>query len=105
MVCEMVRWRLFKNDCQNRGYVLDGFPKNFHQANKVFVVTPPMPKPTINEDGEEEPIDEEILKGLKPTLVSEIYPESVISLHASKQFLMKRSKVIQKSKIENAMKW
>jgi adenylate kinase family enzyme len=80
----MVRWRLFRNDCQNRGYVLDGFPKNFHQANEVFVMTPPMPKPTVNEDGEEEPIDEEILKALKPTLTKEIYPESVISLNATK---------------------
>ena len=84
MVCEMVRWRLFRNDCQNRGYVLDGFPRNFNQANKVFVVTPPMQKPVINEDGEEEPIDEEVLKALKPTLVKDIYPESVISLSATR---------------------
>ena len=84
MVCEMVRWRLFRNDCQNRGYVLDGFPRNFNQANKVFVVTPPMPKPVINEDGEEEPIDEEVLKALKPTLVKDIYQESVISLSATR---------------------
>lgn len=27
---EMVRWRLFQNDCQNRGYVLDGYPRNYH---------------------------------------------------------------------------
>jgi len=47
-------------------------------------VTPPRPKPTYNEDGEEEPIDEEILAGLKPTLVKDIYPESVISLNATK---------------------
>ena len=30
MINEIVRWRLFQNDCQNRGYVLDGFPRNFH---------------------------------------------------------------------------
>jgi len=39
-----VRWRLERNDCQNRGYVLDGYPKNFDCAEKVFVVTPDAPK-------------------------------------------------------------
>lgn len=29
IVNEAVRWRLNRNDCQNRGYVLDGYPKNF----------------------------------------------------------------------------
>lgn len=88
----MVRWRLWQNDCQNRGYVLDGYPRNFHQANQVFVVTPPRPAPKIDEEGNEEPLDEEVLATLKPTLVKDIYPESVISLNATKQFLLKRSK-------------
>lgn len=88
----MVRWRLLRNDCQNRGYVLDGYPRNFHQANEVFVITPPRPPPQYDEEGTEIPIDEEVLAGLKPTLVKEIYPESVISLNATKQFLLKRSK-------------
>lgn len=26
---EAVRWRLNQNDCQNRGYVLDGYPKTY----------------------------------------------------------------------------
>jgi len=26
---EAVRWRLNQNDCQNRGYVLDGYPRNY----------------------------------------------------------------------------
>lgn len=30
LINEMVRWRLLRNDCQNRGYVLDGYPRNFH---------------------------------------------------------------------------
>jgi len=26
---EAFRWRLNQNDCQNRGYVLDGYPKTY----------------------------------------------------------------------------
>jgi adenylate kinase family enzyme len=40
IINEAVRWRLERNDCQNRGYVLDGYPKNFGNAENVFVVTP-----------------------------------------------------------------
>ena len=32
LINEAVRWRLNRNDCQNRGYVLDGYPKNYAQA-------------------------------------------------------------------------
>ena len=43
---------------------------------------------------------------MKPTLVKEIYPESVISLNATKQFLMKRSKNLQlKMAKEDSTKW
>jgi adenylate kinase family enzyme len=30
MINDAVRWRLNRNDCQNRGYILDGYPKNYH---------------------------------------------------------------------------
>jgi adenylate kinase family enzyme len=30
VINEAVRWRLERNDAQNRGYVLDGYPKNFN---------------------------------------------------------------------------
>lgn len=48
-----VRWRLERNDCQNRGYVLDGYPKNFVNAENVFVVTPPAPPKEKDEEGNE----------------------------------------------------
>lgn len=31
------KWRLQQNDCQNRGYVLDGFPKSYANAKGVFL--------------------------------------------------------------------
>lgn len=51
---EAVRWRLNQNDCQNRGYVLDGYPKSYEQAYGVFYITPKRPEKKIvfGEDGE-----------------------------------------------------
>ena len=68
-------------------------------------MTPPRPAPKLDEDGNEEPLDEEVLASLKPTLVKDIYPESVISLNATKQFLLKRSKALQAKAMEESMKW
>jgi adenylate kinase len=54
---EAVRWRLNQNDCQNRGYVLDGYPNSYQTAYGVFFIVPkkPVKKMIINEDGEEVP--------------------------------------------------
>lgn len=32
LINEAVRWRLNQNDCQNRGYILDGYPRSLQQA-------------------------------------------------------------------------
>lgn len=54
---EAVRWRLNQNDCQNRGYVLDGYPKNYKTAYGVFYIVPKAPekKIVLNEEGEPVP--------------------------------------------------
>lgn len=48
-----------QNDCQNRGYVLDGYPISYQTANDVYFVTPEQPKKkqekVEGEEGEEEP--------------------------------------------------
>jgi len=62
IINEAVRWRLERNDCQNRGYVLDGYPKNFVNADKVFVKTPDAPKKQFDEEGNEVEVDPEELK-------------------------------------------
>lgn len=61
LINEAVRWRLNRNDCQNRGYVLDGYPKNFQQANDVFIITPKKEEKKAPVEGEEEeaPVEEE----------------------------------------------
>lgn len=35
-VCKAYKWRLSQNDCRNRGYVLDGFPKDYKMAQTLF---------------------------------------------------------------------
>lgn len=76
LINEAVRWRLSQNDCQNRGYVLDGYPISFETAKGVFYVTPPKPekkKPQLDENGEE--IKEE---------AEEMDPEEFAKLYAPK---------------------
>lgn len=106
IINKAVRWRLERNDCQNRGYVLDGYPKNFDNADKVFVVTPTAPPKQVDEEGVEIEVDEEALKkSMQPTLQTNIYPESVIVLHTSDQFLKRRSKTLMMNNVQDALKW
>ena len=58
---EAFRWRLSRNDCQNRGYILDGYPVCYKTAIEVFFITPDPPAPKekkFNEEGEEIPDSE-----------------------------------------------
>ena len=60
---EAFRWRLSQNDCQNRGYILDGYPISYATSLEVFFITPEKPKPKEkqkDEDGNdiEEPAEE-----------------------------------------------
>lgn len=91
---EAYRWRLSQNDCQNRGYILDGYPISYKTACEVFIVVPPAPEkkqPVINEDGEEEPVEEideeELANLLKPKFQKHIYPDSVIHIRGEEDFI------------------
>jgi adenylate kinase len=98
MTNEAVRWRLNQNDCQNRGYVLDGYPHSFQEASGVFFVQNKKPEPKFIIDeasGEKVPapdeMDEEALKEfLKPKFQKNIYPDSVILLRGSKDLVASR---------------
>lgn len=68
MLSEAFRWRLSQTDCQNRGYVLDGYPKSYNTAGEVFIVTPerpPKPEPQKDPDTgdviDPEPLDDDAL--------------------------------------------
>ena len=103
IITEAVRWRLNRNDCQNRGYVLDGITKTFALSKEVFVITPPPPPKVFDGEGNEV-IDEEA-KPLVPTLQKNIYPKSVICLNATDQFIRRRSKELLKNKQQGSEKW
>lgn len=74
---------------------MDGYPKDYENAKDVFIITPKAPEKKAPVEGEEEaeepPADDEENK-LKPVLQTNIYPESVISLQASEQFIKRRCK-------------
>jgi adenylate kinase len=82
------RWRLQANHCRNRGYILDGWPKTYDQAVKLF--TPVKP---VAEEGEEDapPVledeDEEV-----ETVDRAIFPHSVILLSGDERDLNERVK-------------
>jgi adenylate kinase family enzyme len=42
------KWRLNQNDCLNRGYILDGYPRKYEDAIQLF-----MGVPHTEEEGEE----------------------------------------------------
>jgi len=105
IVNEAFRWRLNRNDCQNRGYVLDGYPKNYRQAKAIFIVTPD--GAVKKQEGEEEPPanEEEAAEALKPKLHKNIYPESVILFNASDLKLKRRARELLKANREGCKKW
>ena len=115
MMSEAFRWRLSQNDCQNRGYILDGYPLCYTTCNEVFYITPekPAPKPKKfdeegneippeEEEGAEEIDPEELAKKYAPKFQSHIYPDSVILLRGSDDFLMQRAAKLKK---EDNLKW
>lgn len=98
MLNEAVRWRLNQNDCQNRGYVLDGYPHSYEEGFGVFFIQNKKPEPKfIIDEGTGEKVqapdemDEEQLKEyLKPKFQKNIYPDSVILLRGYKDLIRDR---------------
>jgi adenylate kinase len=89
---KILRLRLTENDCRNRGYVLDGFPKTYKQAQEVFLYKPKK----FDENGEEIPEEEpELEEGEEKSYDgyiarAEIFPKSVILLDAPNDELLKQ---------------
>jgi len=110
LLSEAFRWRMGQNDCQNRGYVLDGYPISYQTATDVFFITPVQPKKadkTLNADGEEEeaPVDEgeeEDAAKYTPKFQKHIYPDSVILIRGDDDELRARG---EKLKAEDNLKW
>ena len=90
LLFKILRIRLTENDCRNRGYILDGFPKTYKQAQEVFLFKPKK----FDENGEEIPEDEpELEEGEEKSydgfvIRQEIFPKSVIVLDTSDDSLL-----------------
>ena len=66
ILCQIVQSRLNQNDCQHRGFILDGFPRTNEDAKGVFFYTPKKPeKAVVDGEGDEEPADADEEEGDK----------------------------------------
>ncbi len=84
LLFKVLKIRLTENDCRNRGYVLDGFPRTYKQAQEIFLYKPKK----LDENGEEIPEEEpELEEGEEKSwdgyvVKEDIFPKSVILLEA-----------------------
>ena len=90
------KWRLLQNDCLNRGYILDGFPRSYKNARHLFMGKFPsrnsecLTLSDIKEDAEdeEEPDDDEE-EPEPPRVINNILkPDTVILIEAPKSYMM-----------------
>lgn len=90
----LARWRLLSNQCQNQGFILDGFPENLEQAKMLFAA---MDDDILEQFGEEM---DEGKDALDPRLV----PDRVIVLEASDEFLQQRLQSVPASQLQEKHK-
>ncbi len=85
MLFKILRIRLTENDCRNRGYILDGFPKTYKQAQEIFLYKPKKLDENGEEIAEEEPeLEEGEEKSWDGYVIRpEIFPKSVILFDSS----------------------
>lgn len=66
ILVKVYKWRLSQPDCQNKGYVLDGWPKTFEQAEQLFTsegkVEPFLPNSGFFLESTEEEVKERLKK-------------------------------------------
>ena len=78
----ILRKRLMSKDCQNQGYVIDGYPKTLSQAKDVFGLS--------GDDEEDERNDDDIEEASTTDGYRKIMPELVVVLEADDEFLIER---------------
>ncbi|CAL8072219.1 unnamed protein product [Orchesella dallaii] len=89
----LVRWRLLTNQCQNQGFVLDGFPENLNQAKMLFAASEDVME-TAEEDAEEG----------RDILDPRIVPDRVVVLEASDEFLTQRLQSVPAAQLQDKHK-
>jgi adenylate kinase len=92
----LLRQRLQENDCRNRGYILDGFPRTYKDTQNIFLIRKKQFDPETGEemDPEDEPEleegEEKDYSGFEKD--ESIFPSSVIIMKQKDQFLINRVK-------------
>eukprot|EP00736_Rhodelphis_marinus_P001331 Rmarinus@m.7421 len=86
LLIQVVREKLKSRNCLNQGYVLDGFPKTFAQADALFrQVRPPKP------EGEEADDDDPDPENIEPMPFDEtIYPDLWVQLEVDDEIAQAR---------------
>lgn len=90
IVAELFRNHLTSNACRNRGFVLDGWPRTYSEAQALFI----KPKKVLEEgEEEEEPVEEEEEESKEPKDINmQLYPQSVIYIRGNSHELIDRVK-------------
>lgn len=100
---KLLQIHLNRNDCRNRGYILDGFQRTFKDAQNIFLYRPKKIDP---ETGEEEEFEEEELeegqeKSFEGYVVDDkIYPSSCIVLNGDDKVLLNRVRDLPESAVQ-----
>lgn len=99
---KLLQIHLNHNACRNRGYVLDGFPRTFKDAQNCYLYRPKKidPETGEEEDFEEDELEEGQEKSFEGFVKDEqIFPSSCIVLKGDDNFLMKRIRDLPEEKI------
>ena len=86
----LLKQRLNENDCRNRGYILDGFPRTFEDAQECFLKWEEKKDEEGNEiDDPNAAIEPDQKKDFSIYIKDEVIcPDSFVCLKQSDQFLI-----------------
>ena len=103
LLWEVLKLKLGENDCRNRGYILDGFPRVFKGAQNSFLKKVIQIDPETGEPIEED--EEELEDGQEPSFDKhvkndDIFPGSVIVLEGRDADLIARVRELSQDQIE-----
>jgi len=103
IVYNLLKLRLNENDCRNRGYILDGFPRTYEDCQHIFLVKTKKINPETGEEEEEEDepeLEEGQKKSFKDYVIdSSISASSCIVFKQDDKFLIDRVKDLTEAEI------
>lgn len=112
---KLMKMKLSENSCRNRGYILDGYPRTFRDAQYIFLKR--VLKQTVNEDGEIEVEEPEENDDIEEDTVDDdgvwtkknfdkyapdehLIPGSILLIDGDENMIKRRVRDLPESKIE-----